>query len=53
MNLTFLAAVMLALISSTVSNAKTLNARLVDPPVSLDWGGQVSLSEAPVVVNLC
>ena len=38
----------------TVStHAKTLNARMVNPPVSLDWTGQVTLNEAPIVVNLC
>jgi len=35
------------------SQAKTLNVRLVDPPVSLDWGGQATLAEAPILVNLC
>ena len=36
--------VILLTLTSAVAHSKTLNARLVDPPVSLDWGGQVTLS---------
>jgi oligopeptide transport system substrate-binding protein len=51
MKLSFVA--FLALFLTSFAQAKTLNARLVDPPVSLDWGGQASLAEAPIVLNLC
>jgi oligopeptide transport system substrate-binding protein len=32
---------------------KTLNARMVDIPVSFDWTGQVTMAEAPIITNIC
>ena len=35
------------------SEAKTLHVRMANAPISLDWTGQVTMADAPLVVNLC
>ena len=35
------------------ASAKTLNVRLLDSPVTLDWNGPATLLEAPLILNLC
>jgi len=44
---------LLALLLSTVAEAKTLHVRAFTAPMSLDWTGQVTIADAPLVVNLC
>lgn len=39
--------------SITLTQATTLNVRLVDAPVTLDWNGSATLLEAPFILNLC
>lgn len=49
-----LLSILLALITlAPLSDAKTLEARLAAAPVTLDWNGQATLEEAPIMINIC
>jgi oligopeptide transport system substrate-binding protein len=38
---------------ASLCEAKTLNVRLIDPPTTLDWTGQSTFAEAPLILSLC
>jgi oligopeptide transport system substrate-binding protein len=42
-----------SLLLSIASNANTLHVRIPSSPITLDWTGQVTVTDAPLVVNLC
>ncbi len=48
-----IASVLLLFTFLSPASAKTLNVRLTDAPVSLDWNGTASMTEAPLILNLC
>jgi oligopeptide transport system substrate-binding protein len=43
---------LLAFLFCASAEAKTLNVRMVEPPVSLDWTGLATMLEAPMLLNL-
>lgn len=47
------ASFLVLLTEPSTSDAKTLNVRLSDAPVTLDWNGPATLLEAPLILNLC
>ena len=44
---------LLALLLLTTTNANTLHMSISSAPPTLDWTGQVTMTGAPIVVNLC
>ena len=39
--------------TQSLASAKTLNVRMTDAPVTLDWNGPSTMLEAPLILNLC
>ena len=44
---------LISLLFSLTASAKTLHMKVAATPLTLDWTGQVTVAEAPIIVNLC
>jgi oligopeptide transport system substrate-binding protein len=49
----FLISILTAAVFSFSVEANTLHVRIAASPVTLDWTGQVTVADAPLVVNVC